>query len=57
MLKYQCFRLIHGHTHRPAIHDFEIDGKTAQRFVLAEWKKPTTEILRWDTEGYKIEKL
>ncbi len=57
MLKYQCFRVIHGHTHRPAIHDFEIDGKTAQRFVLAEWKKQTTEILRWDAEGYKIEKL
>lgn len=57
MLKYQCSRLIHGHTHRPAIHDFEINGKTAQRFVLAEWKKQTIEILRWDAKGYQIEKL
>ncbi|HIF54585.1 MAG TPA: UDP-2,3-diacylglucosamine diphosphatase, partial [Methylococcaceae bacterium] len=34
-----CLRLIHGHTHRPAIHDFKIDEKPAQRFVLADWKK------------------
>ncbi|HEB57828.1 MAG TPA: UDP-2,3-diacylglucosamine diphosphatase [Gammaproteobacteria bacterium] len=30
-------RLIHGHTHRPAFHQLEIDGKPAQRFVLGDW--------------------
>ncbi len=30
-------RLIHGHTHRPAIHQFEIDGVPAERVVLAPW--------------------
>jgi UDP-2,3-diacylglucosamine hydrolase len=30
-------RLIHGHTHRPAIHRFEVDGQTAERVVLAPW--------------------
>jgi UDP-2,3-diacylglucosamine hydrolase len=30
-------RLIHGHTHRPAIHSFAIDGTTAERVVLAPW--------------------
>ena len=54
MKEHDCLRLIHGHTHRPAIHDFEINGKTAQRFVLAEWKKEGVEILRWNTEGYKV---
>lgn len=29
--------LIHGHTHRPAMHLLQIDGKTAQRVVLPEW--------------------
>ena len=29
--------LIHGHTHRPAIHNFEIKGKSAQRIVLGDW--------------------
>ena len=30
-------RLIHGHTHRPAIHRFELDGKPAERIVLGDW--------------------
>ena len=54
MKEHDCLRLIHGHTHRPAIHDFEINGKVAQRFVLAEWKKEGVEILRWNVEGYKV---
>lgn len=29
--------LIHGHTHRPACHDFELDGAPAQRWVLPDW--------------------
>ena len=29
--------LIHGHTHRPAVHDFMLDGKPAQRIVLGDW--------------------
>ncbi len=30
-------RLIHGHTHRPAIHPGVVDGETAERVVLAPW--------------------
>jgi UDP-2,3-diacylglucosamine hydrolase len=30
-------RMIHGHTHRPAVHDLEVDGKPAQRIVLGAW--------------------
>ena len=30
-------RLIHGHTHRPAIHPSVVDGATAERVVLAPW--------------------
>jgi len=30
-------RLIHGHTHRPAVHDFELDGEAARRTVLGDW--------------------
>lgn len=30
-------RLIHGHTHRPAVHDFTLDGSPAQRIVLGDW--------------------
>jgi UDP-2,3-diacylglucosamine hydrolase len=30
-------RLIHGHTHRPAIHALDIDGQAAERIVLGDW--------------------
>ncbi len=29
--------MIHGHTHRPAIHMLEVDGKAAKRIVLGDW--------------------
>jgi len=57
MQQYDCLRLIHGHTHRPALHDFEINNKPAQRFVLAEWKKDSAELLRWTAEGFKREAI
>jgi UDP-2,3-diacylglucosamine hydrolase len=30
-------RLIHGHTHRPAVHPFVVDGVSAERVVHAPW--------------------
>jgi UDP-2,3-diacylglucosamine hydrolase len=33
----QVRRLIHGHTHRPAIHRFELDREPAARIVLGDW--------------------
>lgn len=29
--------MIHGHTHRPGVHRFELDGEPAQRIVLGDW--------------------
>ncbi|NOQ36358.1 MAG: UDP-2,3-diacylglucosamine diphosphatase [Methylococcaceae bacterium] len=54
MGKYKVLRLIHGHTHRPAIHDLRINEQQAQRFVLSEWKKDGASILSWNQQGYKI---
>ncbi|MGL5295201.1 MAG: UDP-2,3-diacylglucosamine diphosphatase, partial [Aeromonas sp.] len=34
---HHCHMLIHGHTHRPAIHDFILDGHPARRIVLGDW--------------------
>jgi len=31
--------LIHGHTHRPAIHQLNINNKPVQRIVLGDWYK------------------
>jgi UDP-2,3-diacylglucosamine hydrolase len=29
--------LIHGHTHRPGVHEFTLDGLPARRYVLGAW--------------------
>ena len=38
MREHAAWQLIHGHTHRPGIHDFRLDGRTAKRIVLGDWK-------------------
>jgi len=35
--RYGVDRMIHGHTHRPAVHDLEVDGRPRQRIVLGDW--------------------
>ena len=37
MREHGVFTIIHGHTHRPAVHDFMIDDQPARRFVLGDW--------------------
>ncbi len=37
MLNHQVTRLIHGHTHRPAIHNLQLQDQAAQRIVLGDW--------------------
>lgn len=32
-------RLIHGHTHRPATHLHEVDGRRCERWVLPDWDR------------------
>jgi UDP-2,3-diacylglucosamine hydrolase len=35
---HQVQHLIHGHTHRPAVHPLQLaDGSAAQRYVLGDW--------------------
>ena len=55
MHDYNSLRLIHGHTHRPNVHNFEINGQPAQRFVLAAWSKDAGGLLCWNSKGYQIE--
>lgn len=35
--RHAVSRLIHGHTHRPAMHPSEIDGRHCERWVLPDW--------------------
>lgn len=37
MAEHAVELLIHGHTHRPGIHNFEIAGQACRRIVLGDW--------------------
>ena len=56
MREHDVSLLLHGHTHRPAIHNFELDGKPAARIVLGAWYEHAS-IIRWDDHGYSLDTL
>ena len=39
MAEHGVRTLIHGHTHRPATHQLQVNGHAAQRIVLGDWDK------------------
>jgi UDP-2,3-diacylglucosamine hydrolase len=48
--------LLHGHTHRPAIHALEVDGRPRTRIVLGDWYDQGS-VLRWDRRGPELQSL
>ena len=50
MERYGVARLIHGHTHRPAVHELVVDYHSAQRIVLGDWYEQQS-VLRCDGSG------
>jgi UDP-2,3-diacylglucosamine hydrolase len=42
--------MLHGHTHRPAVHDLLVDGNPAQRIVLGDWYEQGS-VVRWNEDG------
>jgi len=54
--KHGVQRIIHGHTHRPAVHTLEIDGEPAERIVLGDWYTQGS-VLSVTPNGYTLEKL
>lgn len=46
-------RLIHGHTHRPAMHAVALPDGTGQRIVLGDWYEQGS-VLRVDADGFAL---
>jgi len=46
--------LLHGHTHRPAVHEIDLEDRTAQRIVLGDWYEHGS-VVRWDDDGPRLE--
>lgn len=53
MLRQQVPLLIHGHTHRPAIHTLNLKGETAQRAVLGAWHSRGS-MIQLDASGIQL---
>ena len=45
--------IVHGHTHRPAIHEVQAGGRTVTRIVLGDWYEQGS-VLRWDESGFDL---
>jgi UDP-2,3-diacylglucosamine hydrolase len=48
--------LIHGHTHRPAVHESGLDGATVRRIVLGDWYAQGS-VLAWSRDGFELRTL
>ena len=56
MLEHGINQLIHGHTHRPAIHDFVINKQNMKRIVLGDWYEQGS-VLSCDNNGCELESV
>lgn len=54
--RYGIDTLVHGHTHRPAIHAVDVDGQACTRIVLGDWYEQGS-VLRVDADGTRLEAL
>ncbi len=54
MRRHGVYQLIHGHTHRPAVHSFTLDNHSAQRIVLGDWYEQAS-ILRCSLGKCRLE--
>lgn len=43
--------LIHGHTHRPADHQWQENGRDYRRLVLGDWSDTSGWMIRWTEES------
>ncbi|MDN3518815.1 UDP-2,3-diacylglucosamine diphosphatase [Aquisalimonas lutea] len=56
MREHGVQRLIHGHTHRPDTHTFELDGRPATRIVLGDWFEQGS-VLRYQDGDYQLREI
>jgi len=50
MRKSGSRKMLHGHTHRPNVHNISVDDHTAIRIVLGDWYEQGS-VVRWDENG------
>lgn len=53
MQEYQVDQIIHGHTHRPAIHSIDLENTLGRRIVLGDWQETAT-ILKYTPDKAEL---
>lgn len=48
--------MLHGHTHRPAVHEIDLGDRKATRIVLGDWYQQGS-VVRWDENGPRLETM
>ena len=56
MREHNVATLLHGHTHRPDVHRFTLDGGDATRIVLGSWYDQGS-VVRWNEDGFELADL
>lgn len=57
MAEHGVTQLIHGHTHRPNKHEFQLNGSLATRWVLGDWHADHAQYLVVSDEGISLSKF
>ena len=54
--RHTATTLIHGHTHRPGVHRFRLEGRDVRRIVLGAWYEHDS-VLEWSDQGFGLDDL
>jgi UDP-2,3-diacylglucosamine hydrolase len=54
--EYGVDTMLHGHTHRPAVHKVNLGDRTASRIVLGDCYEQGS-VVRWDKNGPRLEAI
>lgn len=55
-IRFGVDMMIHGHTHRPAVHEVEAGGRGCRRIVLGDWYEQGS-VLRINADGVALSSL
>lgn len=57
LVEHGVTTMLHGHTHRPAVHEFTLaDGRAARRIVLGDWYEQGS-VGVWSEAGFELRAL
>jgi len=56
MNEKKATKLIHGHTHRPAVHEHQLENVIGHRYVLGDWR-PSTRYLSVEGSDFQLKEF